>query len=155
MRHTLPIFLLLALTPQCFAQAQQAGSPGFAPDRYASRPTVASVEANTTASAIGLKKGDVIVKANGTPIATLQDLVGVFRSRKWMAGDAFSYTVLRGEEEILLKGKWLPPTPKTVLNQKAKPWKIEKWGNVPEGKADPKLESLKGKVIVLLTFQST
>ena len=154
MRRALPILALLALAlPE---QAQQpAGTPGFSPDRYASQITVAEVEPNTTGAAIGLKKGDVILKCNGTRLGTLQDLGNIYGSRNWKAGDALSYTVLRGDEEVVLKGKWLPPTPQTVLNKKAKRWKIKKWGNVPEGQSDPNLASLKGKVIVMLTFQST
>jgi predicted esterase len=63
------------------------------------------------AAAMGLEPGDVIVAAGAKTIDTMDDL-GAFKAGM-KRGDPFDLTILRGEERLVLKGKF--PNPANYL----------------------------------------
>jgi predicted esterase len=64
-------------------------------------------EGETLAKKMGLKEGDVIVKADGMKIDSMEDLVAWKRTVK--RGDTVVFEVLRGKEKIKLKGRLPKP----------------------------------------------
>jgi serine protease Do len=68
---------------------------------------IASVEPEGPADAAGLQAEDVIIEAEGEPIAGMSDLVGMIRARD--PGDVLALVVVRGGEEIEIDaelGEW-------------------------------------------------
>lgn len=59
---------------------------------------VRNVVADTSATAIGLQEGDVIISVNGTEITTMDDLI--IALRLYRAGEEAEFRVIRGEETL-------------------------------------------------------
>jgi membrane-associated protease RseP (regulator of RpoE activity) len=147
------LLLFTALVPSSHAQERQKAGPiGIRLDRASKAPVVAEVVKGTTAAELGLQKGDVILSVNGTETPTVQKLVGAIQATPRFVGDPIRLKVQRGKDvhELSGRSKGRP----TVIGQKAPPWTPTRWGNLPEGKPAPTLESLKGKVVVLFCYQS-
>ncbi len=130
---------------------------GVGIEQGAPRPTIAQVAPGSPGEAMGVKVGDVIVEANGSPIATVADLQKAFADK--VAGDDVSFKLERAGAIVEVAGKLgeqpTPEPPPSVVGEKAKPWVVERWGNLPAGqKEGPSLESLRGKVVVLHCFQA-
>lgn len=63
------------------------------------QPIVADLIPGSGAETVGIRKGDLITKANGTEISFADDLVGVVRDH--YPGDVLQLTVQRGEESLV------------------------------------------------------
>jgi S1-C subfamily serine protease len=72
--------------------AETAERVGVAAGAY-----VESVEPDTPAAAAGLRRDDIIVAVDGTPIRSMEDLVVAVRDRD--VGETLAITYLRGEQE--------------------------------------------------------
>ncbi|MFV8224343.1 peptidase M61 [Christiangramia aquimixticola] len=72
------------------------------------------VELNTFLKDLGVKGGDVLKSVNGVTynIQNVYDLI--MASQSWKEGDDISFTVTRGEKEMLLKGKLSTPMDKQM-----------------------------------------
>jgi membrane-associated protease RseP (regulator of RpoE activity) len=151
--------LVLAAALLCGATAfaqpkERPAGLGFEFDRSRPDIKVTAIGPETVAADMGLQVGDIIIGMDGKPVKSLADMGGVLRSRQWWAGDVLKFRVRRGDEELDLAAPMRPAAP-SAEGKPATPWKVEKWGNLPEGKEAPTLESLKGKVVVLFCFTST
>ena len=80
------------------------------------------VEGKTTASAMGMKDGDVIVGLDDAEVATLADLRAVLDAKK--PGDSVKAKVKRGEDEIDLEGRFEAAEPRPYFAREAKSGRI-------------------------------
>ncbi|MBX3475623.1 MAG: PDZ domain-containing protein [Planctomycetes bacterium] len=67
-------------------------------------PTVESVVKGSTAEALGVKDGDVILKLDDTALANIDDLRKALGEKS--PGDKIHLTVRRGDQELTLKGEF-------------------------------------------------
>lgn len=135
---------------------QPAGSLGIRLQPRVDPPTVKEVFANTTAAAIGVKVGDVVLTIDGIKTPTVKALVKAYRGKKRWAGDAIKVSVQRKAETLALEGPLLGK--ETLVGKQAPAWKLRNWHNtqdLPKGLKTPlTLAQLKGRVVVMLAFLS-
>ena len=81
---------------------------GFNVDRAFAGPgvKVAAITDGMTAQKIGMRKDDVVIGLDGTPVANLNDLIGILGQKKF--GDPVAVEVQRGAERLTMDGR-IPP----------------------------------------------
>lgn len=67
---------------------------------------IARVNEGSVSAEIGLQQGDIIVAMDGTKTEEISELLGIRDTKK--RGDAFTLTVLREEQELVLSGSFPP-----------------------------------------------
>lgn len=153
----LPLIGLAVCSVAC-AQGERppAAGPGFTFDRSAKRPTVEKVDPDSPASEMGLQPGDVVIEVDGKKVKSMEDFVAAFKAHgPWYAGDVLRMRIRRGGKKLRVEAP-LRAAARTVEHRPAPPLAFSRWGRLPEGSDEPPtLESLKGKVVVLLAFSPT
>ena len=105
-RFALALFAaLLAAAPAAAALPRRASlGLRMAPDPQApGGVTVTGIVSGTTAEAIGVRTGDVIVRAGASPVARIADIVQY--TRTLFGGTPVALTVRRGTSERVLRGR--------------------------------------------------